>query len=202
MRLAAAVSARPIWVPPWGRSRPLRAVRAWARRTGVVERFGPGVTLVSPGITSSRSSRRSAEVRPSPERADERCTAIRDIRGRGIPDGTTRLSRDGEPIRHFMGTSTFAEYTVTREIALARSPRGLARGCAPFVCGLRRESAPRLHRRRSAWIDCVVSAVGSSARRCHRLLARRAERMIAIDLGEGRWRAPATMERPIRASRR
>ena len=67
------------------------------------------------------------------------CLAIRDEQGKGhLPDGTTRLSRpDGEPIRHFMGTSTFAEYTVMPEIALARvSPEApLDRACL-FACGL------------------------------------------------------------------
>jgi S-(hydroxymethyl)glutathione dehydrogenase/alcohol dehydrogenase len=67
------------------------------------------------------------------------CLAIRDEQGKGhLPDGTTRLSRpDGEPIRHFMGTSTFAEYTVMPEIALARvSPEApLDRACV-FACGL------------------------------------------------------------------
>ena len=49
------------------------------------------------------------------------CLAIREQQGQGyLPDGTTRLSRDGEPMRHFMGTSTFAEYTVMPEIALAK----------------------------------------------------------------------------------
>src|SRR4029077_6422895 len=49
----------------------------------------------------------------------------------------TRLSRDGEPVRHFMGTSTFAEYTVMPEIALAKiSPdAALDRACV-FACGL------------------------------------------------------------------
>ncbi|MFP5363650.1 MAG: alcohol dehydrogenase catalytic domain-containing protein [Thermoleophilia bacterium] len=66
------------------------------------------------------------------------CLAIRDEQGRGhLPDGTTRLSRDGEPIRHFMGTSTFAEYTVMPQIALAKvSPEApLDRACL-FACGL------------------------------------------------------------------
>jgi S-(hydroxymethyl)glutathione dehydrogenase / alcohol dehydrogenase len=66
------------------------------------------------------------------------CLAIRDQQGKGyLPDGTTRLSRDGESIRHFMGTSTFAEYTVMPEIALARvSPDApLDRACL-FACGL------------------------------------------------------------------
>ena len=54
-----------------------------------------------------------------------------------LPDGTTRLTRDGEPIRHFMGTSTFAEYTVMPEIALAKVDREapLDRACL-FACGL------------------------------------------------------------------
>jgi S-(hydroxymethyl)glutathione dehydrogenase/alcohol dehydrogenase len=66
------------------------------------------------------------------------CLAIRDQQNKGfLPDGSTRLSRDGEPIRHFMGTSTFAEYTVMPEIALAKvSPEApLDRACL-FACGL------------------------------------------------------------------
>src|SRR4029077_10143590 len=54
-----------------------------------------------------------------------------------LPDGTTRLSRAGEEIRHFMGTSTFAAYTVMPEIALAKiNPEApLDRACL-FACGL------------------------------------------------------------------
>ena len=66
------------------------------------------------------------------------CLAIRDMQGKGfLPDGTTRLSRDGESIRHFMGTSTFAEYTVMPQIALAKiNPEApLDRACL-FACGL------------------------------------------------------------------
>jgi S-(hydroxymethyl)glutathione dehydrogenase/alcohol dehydrogenase len=48
------------------------------------------------------------------------CQAIRETQGKGLmPDGTTRLSKDGKPIYHYMGTSTFAEYAVVPEIALA-----------------------------------------------------------------------------------
>jgi len=47
--------------------------------------------------------------------------AIREQQGQGyLPDGTTRLSRGGEPLRHFMGTSAFAEATVLPEIAVAK----------------------------------------------------------------------------------
>ena len=55
-----------------------------------------------------------------------------------LPDGTTRFSRNGEPIRHFMGTSTFSEYTVMPEIALAKVPAEAPLDrCALFACGLR-----------------------------------------------------------------
>ena len=73
---------------------------------------------------------------------DERtnlCLAIREQQNQGyLPDGTARLQRPGgEPIRHFMGTSTFAEYTVMPEIALAKvNPEApLDRACL-FACGL------------------------------------------------------------------
>ncbi len=60
------------------------------------------------------------------------CQAIRVTQGRGqMPDGTSRFSLDGKPILHYMGTSTFANYTVVPEIALAK-----IREDAPFekVC--------------------------------------------------------------------
>ncbi|MBS7458439.1 S-(hydroxymethyl)glutathione dehydrogenase/class III alcohol dehydrogenase [Coralloluteibacterium stylophorae] len=49
------------------------------------------------------------------------CQAIRATQGRGVmPDGTSRFSKDGKPILHYMGCSTFSEYTVLPEIALAK----------------------------------------------------------------------------------
>jgi S-(hydroxymethyl)glutathione dehydrogenase / alcohol dehydrogenase len=106
---------------------------------GVVERVGDGVASVAPGdhvVTLF-----SPQCRECVHCRDPRtnlCIAIREQQNRGyLPDGTTRLSRDGEPIRHFMGTSTFAEYTVMPEIALAKvSPEApLDRACL-FACGL------------------------------------------------------------------
>ena len=74
------------------------------------------------------------------------CLAIREQQNLGyLPDGTTRLSRAGEPLRHFMGTSTFAEYTVMPEIALAQDRparrRSTAPACSPAAS--RRASARR-----------------------------------------------------------
>ena len=60
------------------------------------------------------------------------CVAIRATQGRGLmPDGTSRFSCDGEPLFHYMGTSTFSNFTVLPEIALAK-----IRPDAPFekVC--------------------------------------------------------------------
>ena len=60
------------------------------------------------------------------------CQAIRETQGKGVmPDGSSRFSLGGEPIHHYMGTSTFAEYTVLPEIAVAK-----IREDAPFdkVC--------------------------------------------------------------------
>ena len=49
------------------------------------------------------------------------CQAVRTTQGQGLmPDGTTRLSQNGKPIYHYMGTSTFAEYAIVPEISLAK----------------------------------------------------------------------------------
>src|SRR3954454_13783562 len=106
---------------------------------GIVEAVGDGVTSLAPGdhvVTLFSPQCRECEHCLSDK--TNICLAIRDQQNQGhLPDGTTRLSRDGEPIRHFMGTSTFAEYTVMPEIALAKvSPDApLDRACL-FACGL------------------------------------------------------------------
>src|SRR6266487_5161578 len=106
---------------------------------GVVERVGDGVTDVAPGDhVITLFSPQCRECEHCRDHRTNLCLAIREQQNRGhLPDGTTRLSRDGEPIRHFMGTSTFAEYTVMPEIALAKiDPEApLDRACL-FACGL------------------------------------------------------------------
>src|SRR5439155_798806 len=106
---------------------------------GVVERVGDGVTSVQPGdhvVTLFSPQCRECTHCRSPH--TNLCLAIREQQNQGfLPDGTTRLSRDGEPIRHFMGTSTFAEYTVMPEIALAKVSREAPpEHAALFACGL------------------------------------------------------------------
>ena len=106
---------------------------------GVVETTGPDVTSVAAGdhvvTLFSPQCRECVHCRSGKTNI---CIAIRDQQNRGfLPDGTARLSRNGEPIRHFMGTSTFAEATVMPEIALAKiDPQApLDRACL-FACGL------------------------------------------------------------------
>src|SRR5579871_1761346 len=76
---------------------------------GIVDGVGEGVTSVAKGdrvVTLFSPQCRECEHCRSPK--TNLCLAIRDQQNKGyLPDGTTRLMRDGEPIRHFMGTSTF-----------------------------------------------------------------------------------------------
>jgi len=106
---------------------------------GVVEAVGADVGSLAPGdhvVTLF-----SPQCRECIHCRDERtnlCLAIREEQNKGhLPDGTTRISRDGEEIRSFMGCSTFAEYTVMPEIALARvSPEAPFEHACLFACGL------------------------------------------------------------------
>src|SRR3954464_8789225 len=106
---------------------------------GVVEGVGEGAGDVAPGdqvVTLFSPQCRECIHCRSPR--TNLCLAIREQQNKGyLPDGTARLARDRGPIRHFMGTSTFAEYTVMPEIALAKiSPEApLDRACL-FACGL------------------------------------------------------------------
>ncbi|HEX8065064.1 MAG TPA: alcohol dehydrogenase catalytic domain-containing protein [Thermoleophilaceae bacterium] len=158
---------------------------------GVVEAVGPGVTSLAAGdhvvTLFSPQCRECVNCRSGKTNI---CTAIRDEQNAGhLPDGTTRLSRDGEPIRHFMGTSTFAEYTVMPEIALAKvSPEApLDRACL-FACGLSTGLGAAMYKAEvEAGSTCVVfgaGMVGLGAVVGCRLQG--AERIVAIDLSEDR----------------
>jgi len=106
---------------------------------GIVEAVGEGVSSLAVGDhVVTLFSPQCGECIHCRSPKTNLCLAIREQQNQGyLPDGTTRLSRAGEPIRHFMGTSTFAEATVMPEIALARvSPdAALDRACL-FACGL------------------------------------------------------------------
>ncbi len=158
---------------------------------GVVEKVGPDVSLLAPGdhVVTLFSPQCGECVHCLDERTNL-CMAIREQQGKGyLPDGTTRLSRDGEEIRHFMGTSTFAEYTVMPEIALAKvDPEApLDRACL-FACGLSTGLGAAMNTAKvEPGSTCVVfgaGMVGLGAVAGCRLQG--AERIICVDLSDDR----------------
>jgi S-(hydroxymethyl)glutathione dehydrogenase / alcohol dehydrogenase len=158
---------------------------------GVVERVGEGVTAVAPGdhvVTLFSPQCRECIHCLSPR--TNLCLAIRDQQNHGLlPDGTTRFSRGEEPVRHFMGTSTFSEYTVMPEIALAAitTEAPLEVACL-FACGLSTGIGAAMNTARvEPGSTCVVfgaGIVGLGAVVGCRLQG--ADRIIAVDLSEGR----------------
>jgi S-(hydroxymethyl)glutathione dehydrogenase/alcohol dehydrogenase len=106
---------------------------------GIVEEVGPGVTGLSPGDhviplytpeCGQCSFCRSGKT--------NLCQAIRATQGQGLmPDGTTRFSKNGAPIFHYMGTSTFSEYTVMPEISVAKiNPKAPLDKVCLLGCGI------------------------------------------------------------------
>jgi S-(hydroxymethyl)glutathione dehydrogenase/alcohol dehydrogenase len=100
---------------------------------GIVQEVGAGVTSVAPGdhvIPLYTPECRQCKFCLSGK--TNLCGAIRETQGKGVmPDGTSRFSLSGDPLYHYMGTSTFSNFTVLPEIALAK-----IRPDAPFdkVC--------------------------------------------------------------------
>src|ERR687887_116354 len=161
---------------------------------GVVEAVGEGVTSLEIGDhVVTLFAPECGECVHCRDPRTNRCVAIRDQQGVGyLPDGTTRLSRDGEPLRHFMGTSTFAEYTVMPEIALAKvDPDAPLEGCAPFACGLSTGIGAAL---KSADVEAgsTVAVFGCGLVGLGAVIGARlagAERIIALDLSAERLAA-------------
>jgi S-(hydroxymethyl)glutathione dehydrogenase/alcohol dehydrogenase len=89
---------------------------------GIVEALGEGVTSVEVGDhVIPLYTPECGQCKFCKSGKTNLCQAIRATQGQGLmPDSTTRFSRDGKPIYHYMGTSTFSEYTVIPEIALAK----------------------------------------------------------------------------------
>jgi S-(hydroxymethyl)glutathione dehydrogenase/alcohol dehydrogenase len=158
---------------------------------GVVEAVGDGVASLAPGdhVVTLFSPQCGECVHCRSPRTNL-CLAIREQQNQGyLPDGTTRLSRDGEPIRHFMGTSTFAEYTVMPEIALARvSPEAPLEGACLFACGLSTGLGAAINTAKvEPGSTCVVfgaGMVGLGAVAGCRLQG--AERIVCVDLSPER----------------
>jgi S-(hydroxymethyl)glutathione dehydrogenase / alcohol dehydrogenase len=160
---------------------------------GVVERVGEDARLVQPGDhVVTLFSPQCGECVHCRSPKTNLCLAIREQQNLGyLPDGTTRLSRSGERIRHFMGTSTFAEYAVIPEIALAKIPpeAPFDRACL-FACGLSTGlGAAMFTAKVEPGSTCAVfgaGMVGLGAVAGCRLQG--AERIVCVDLSEERLR--------------
>jgi S-(hydroxymethyl)glutathione dehydrogenase / alcohol dehydrogenase len=158
---------------------------------GIVEQTGPNVTSLRTGdrvVTLFSPQCRECEHCTSSK--TNLCLAIREQQNKGyLPDGTTRLHRGEDPIRHFMGTSTFAQYTVMPEIALAKvSPEAEPDKAALFACGLSTGLGAAINTAKvEPGSTCVVfgaGMVGLGAVAGCRL--QKAERIICVDLSEQR----------------
>ena len=158
---------------------------------GVVEGVGEGVGSLAQGdhVVTLFSPQCRECIHCRSDRTNL-CLAIREQQNKGfLPDGTTRLSRDGEPIRHFMGTSTFAEYTVMPEIALAKiNPEAPFEHACLFACGLSTGLGAAMYTAKvEAGSTCVVfgaGLVGLGAVAGCRLQG--ADRVVCVDLSAER----------------
>src|SRR4051795_11504251 len=161
---------------------------------GVVEALGPDVSDLAVGdhvVTLFSPQCRECEHCRSPK--TNLCLAIREQQNLGyLPDGTTRLHRGDERIRHFMGTSTFAEATVMPEIALAKiDPEAPLDVVCTLACGATTGLGAALYiaevERGSTCAVFGAGLVGLGAVAGARLAG--AERIICVDLAEERLEA-------------
>jgi S-(hydroxymethyl)glutathione dehydrogenase / alcohol dehydrogenase len=92
---------------------------------GIVREVGAGVTSVKVGDhVIPLYTPECRQCKTCTSRKSNLCTAIRATQGKGLmPDGTSRFSHKGKPIYHYMGCSTFSNFTVLPEIAVAASRR-------------------------------------------------------------------------------
>ena len=158
---------------------------------GVVEAIGEGVTSLQPGdhVVTLFSPQCRQCVHCESEKTNL-CLAIREQQNLGyLPDGSTRLHRGDERVRHFMGTSTFAEATVMPEIALAKvNPEAPLDVIAALACGATTGIGAALYVAKVEPGSTVAvfgaGLVGLGAVAGAKLAG--AERIICIDLDEGR----------------
>ncbi len=140
------------------------------------------------------------------------CQKIRATQGKGLmPDGTTRFSKGGKPIHHYMGTSTFAEYTVVPEIALAKiDPAAPLEKACLLGCGVTTGIGAVLNTAKVEAGASVavfgVGAIGLAVIQGARMA--RAGRVIAVDINDEKFRLaakfgatdflnPKSLDRPI-----
>ncbi|PVG03701.1 glutathione-dependent formaldehyde dehydrogenase [Serendipita vermifera] len=106
---------------------------------GIVESVGEGVTSVQPGdhvIPLYTAECRECKFCTSGK--TNLCGKVRETQGKGLmPDGSSRFTCRGQPIAHFMGTSTFSQYTVVAEVSVVRvAPKAPLERVCLLGCGI------------------------------------------------------------------
>ena len=159
---------------------------------GIVEQIGEGVTSVKVGdnvIPLYTPECRECKFCLSGK--TNLCQQIRETQGKGLmPDGTTRFYKDGEPIFHYMGCSTFSEYTVLPEISLAKvNPAAPLEEVCLLGCGVTTGMGAVMNTAKVQEGDTVaifgLGGIGLSA--IIGTTMAKASRIIAIDINESKF---------------
>lgn len=159
---------------------------------GIVLEIGEGVTTLEVGdhvIPLYTPECRECEYCLSGK--TNLCQKIRTTQGKGLmPDGTTRFSKDGQPIYHYMGTSTFSEYTVLPEISIAKvDPAAPLEEVCLLGCGVTTGIGAVMNTAKVKEGESVaifgLGGIGLSAVIGARLA--KAGRIIAIDINESKF---------------
>jgi len=158
----------------------------------VVEEIGPGVTSVQVGDhVIPLYTPECGKCKFCLSGKTNLCQAIRATQGKGLmPDGTSRFSKNGQPIYHYMGTSSFAEYTVLPEISLAKINKAapLDKVCL-LGCGVTTGLGAVLNTAKVEAGSTVavfgLGGIGLSA--IQGAVIAKAERIIAIDINEDKF---------------
>lgn len=106
---------------------------------GIVEEVGPGVTSVAPGDhVIPLYTAECGVCKFCTSGKTNLCSSVRETQGRGVmPDGSTRFSCNGKEVFHYMGTSTFSEYSIVAEVSLAKiSPKAPLDKVCLLGCGV------------------------------------------------------------------
>jgi len=159
---------------------------------GIVEAVGEGVTSVAVGDhVIPLYTPECGQCKFCLSGKTNLCQAIRATQGQGLmPDGTSRFSKDGQPIYHYMGTSTFSEYTVLPEISLAKINKAapLEKVCL-LGCGVTTGMGAVMNTAKVKEGDTVaifgLGGIGLSA--VIGAVMAKASRIIAIDINESKF---------------
>ncbi len=159
---------------------------------GIVESVGEGVTSVAVGDhVIPLYTPECGECKFCRSGKTNLCQKIRETQGRGVmPDGSSRFSIDGQPIYHYMGCSTFAEYTVLPEISLAKvNPDAPLEEICLLGCGVTTGMGAVMNTAKVKAGDTVaifgLGGIGLSA--VIGATMAKASRIIAIDINESKF---------------